>query len=166
MPANVLETHKKLFISVSIQAFLCFFLCNAVAFFVAGCTTASTALDRLKPSTARTNTSSPSQSQQIHRRKTQSVIGQKRQKTDQSVFSVYKGVKTFDFSPQTNIMASGGEIRPSVGVLLTDHFSIYVYSTRTRNGSDCSFVESLRHTEADRFASRAQLANSLHFSRR
>ena len=25
MPANVLETHKKLFISVSIQAFLCFF---------------------------------------------------------------------------------------------------------------------------------------------
>ena len=33
---------------------------------------------------------------------------QPRQASDQSVFNVYKGVKTFDFCKKTNILATGG----------------------------------------------------------
>jgi len=39
------------------------------------------------------------------------ISAQPRQASDQSVFNVYKGVKTFDFCKKTNILATGGEIK-------------------------------------------------------
>ncbi|XP_076818537.1 cilia- and flagella-associated protein 337-like isoform X2 [Clavelina lepadiformis] len=77
---------------------------------VRGCTTASTILNNLHPTTISGNFMAQSQTpaQGNKTRKHGSMAAQRRQKTDQSVFYVYKGVKTFDFCTATNIVATGG----------------------------------------------------------
>ena len=49
----------------------------------------------------------------------------RRMDTDQTVFKVYKGVKTFDFCKEKNVIVTGGEI-----ILFSDIFNIMDKSRR------------------------------------
>ena len=70
-------------------------------------------------------------------------VPKRRYAADQTVFRIYKGVKTFDFSYEHNMLATGGKKGYKSDLFFYRYFS--------RHGSGSSLVESLHASVSDCF---------------